>query len=74
MEDPSTFDTSDDTCVVCGTRTNGHCFSHLRYNDRMMALCCPLCFETFQKNPDYYDILRQAAKALKAVKPHEDEI
>lgn len=39
----------------------------------MLALCCPLCLDTFQKNPEYYDILREAENALRAVKKREPE-
>lgn len=39
----------------------------------MLALCCPLCLQTFLKNPDYYDILREAEQALKPIKKREGE-
>lgn len=66
MNDPFSFDTSDDTCVVCGQPVSGgRCYSRILYRERKMALCCPLCLETFQKNPEFYDIAREAAKALR---------
>lgn len=73
MDDPSTFNTTDDTCVVCGQPTGSSCYSHIQYRERMVALCCPLCLETFQKNPELYDIAREAAKALKPVERPERE-
>lgn len=74
MNDPFTFDTTDETCVVCGQPVGrGRCFSHILYRERMMALCCPLCLETFQKNPEYYDIIREAAKALGPAQKREGE-
>lgn len=66
MNDPFSFDTSDDTCVVCGQPvSSSRCYSRILYRERKVALCCPLCLETFQKNPEFYDIAREAAKALK---------
>lgn len=74
MDDPFTFGTTDDVCVVCGQRVSGdRCYSHIRYNDRMMALCCPLCLETFQKNPEYYDVIREISKSLKSGEKHEGD-
>lgn len=68
MDDPLNFDTSDDTCVVCGQPVGGgRCYSRILYRDQMMALCCPLCLETFQKNPEFYAIAREAAKALRPI-------
>jgi hypothetical protein len=73
MDDPFTFDTTNETCIVCGQPTSGgRCFSHILYRDRMVALCCPLCLETFQKNPEFYDIVRTAAKALKPKESHPE--
>ena len=42
----------DDQCAVCGKSVgHGEGFSHLNIEDQMIALCCPLCFETFEKDP-----------------------
>jgi len=45
----------DEQCVVCG-KSVGHNegFSHLNIEGQMIALCCPLCFETFEKEPAKY--------------------
>jgi hypothetical protein len=73
MNDPFTFDSTDETCVVCGKSVGGgRGYAHLQFSGRTFALCCPLCLETFQKNPDYYDIVREAAQALRpAGKPKD---
>jgi len=45
----------DEHCVVCGKSVgHGEGFSHLNIKDQMIALCCPLCFETFEKDPAKY--------------------
>jgi len=47
-------------CIVCGKSVldnEGYC--HVRVEGEMVALCCPLCFETFEKNPKRYLSLRR---------------
>lgn len=45
----------DGQCAVCGKSVgHGEGFSHLNIEGQMIALCCPLCFETFQKAPAEY--------------------
>jgi hypothetical protein len=45
----------DGQCAVCG-KSVGHNegFNHLKIENTMIALCCPLCFETFEKDPAKY--------------------
>ena len=33
---------------------------HIKAGARMIALCCPLCIETFNKDPLHYLRMRQA--------------
>ena len=47
-------------CIVCGKSVlEGEGFSHIRVEGEMVALCCPLCFETFEKDPKRYLSLRR---------------
>jgi YHS domain-containing protein len=47
-------------CIVCGKSVLEHeGFCHLRVEGQMVAICCPLCFETFEKNPKHYLSLRR---------------
>ena len=40
------------SCVVCGKNvTHGGGFSRINHKGTMVNLCCPLCLETFQKDP-----------------------
>ena len=42
-------------CAVCGKNVqNGGGFARIRHGDRMVELCCPLCLDTFQKDPGPY--------------------
>ena len=42
-------------CVVCDKSVQaGGGYCHINVQDRMIALCCPLCLETFQKDPAPY--------------------
>ena len=61
MEDPGDWQTDwQRHCIVCGKSVSdneGYC--HMRVEGEMVALCCPLCFETFEKNPKRYLSLRR---------------
>ncbi len=47
-------------CIVCGKSVSeGEGYCHVRIEGKMVALCCPLCFETFEKNPKQYLSLRR---------------
>ncbi len=47
-------------CIVCGKSvSDGEGFCHVRMEGKMVALCCPLCFETFEKDPKHYLRLRR---------------
>jgi ribosomal protein L24E len=42
-------------CIVCGKSVlEGEGYCHMRVEGEMVAICCPLCFETFEKNPKHY--------------------
>jgi YHS domain-containing protein len=60
----------DEHCAVCG-KSVGHSegFSHLNIEGEMIALCCPLCFETFEKDPAKYLRLRAARKIAEDTRP-----
>ena len=61
MEDPAGSESDwQKHCIVCGKSVldnEGYC--HVRIENEMVALCCPLCFETFEKNPKRYLTLRR---------------
>jgi hypothetical protein len=49
----------DPVCVVCGKPVKIEQASvHLNVEDAMISICCPLCFEAYQKRPDVYLALR----------------
>ena len=50
----------DRTCVVCGKSvTHEEATAHLQVeNGEMIALCCPLCFGVYEKNPERFLALR----------------
>lgn len=42
-------------CAVCGKNvSNGGGFARIKYGERMVELCCPLCLETYQRDPTPY--------------------
>ena len=50
----------DRFCAVCGQNiAYENATAHLQVeNGEMIALCCPLCFEVYQKNPQRFLALR----------------
>jgi hypothetical protein len=49
----------DRVCVVCGKSVEREEASvHLKGEAEMIAICCPLCYETYQKKPSHYLALR----------------
>jgi predicted nucleic acid-binding Zn ribbon protein len=47
-------------CIVCGKSVlEGEGYCHMRVEGEMVAICCPLCFATFEKNPKHYLSLRR---------------
>lgn len=55
LEDVIGIRDENDRCIVCEKPVRyGTGFAHIKHEDRMVTLCCPLCMETFQKNPHPY--------------------
>ena len=51
----------DKFCIVCNKNGEGdHGMAHVKVGDRMIALCCPMCFDMFEKNAKHYLGLRIA--------------
>jgi uncharacterized CHY-type Zn-finger protein len=49
----------DRVCVVCGKSVDAEEASvHLKVETEMIAICCPLCYEFYQKKPSHYLALR----------------
>jgi predicted nucleic acid-binding Zn ribbon protein len=54
----------DKECLVCGKGVeHGKGFCRLKV-ENMIALCCPLCMEVYQKNPQRY-LARLAIRNLR---------
>ena len=63
MNDLETADITswDHLCIVCSKSVDeGGGLAHIKAGARMIALCCPLCIETFNKDPMHYLKLRAA--------------
>ena len=60
MDDSLGVENWDTHCLVCGKSVDqGGGMAHFNVEGRMIALCCPLCIETFEKNPQHYLSLRK---------------
>ena len=45
----------DKECLVCGKGVeHGEGFCRLKVGEHFIALCCPLCMEVYEKNPQRY--------------------
>jgi len=52
IEDTIGYQPDVDSCVVCGKNVqHGGGFAKVSHGGIMVNLCCPLCLETFQKDP-----------------------
>ena len=55
LEDTIGYQNQAQACVVCGKNVErGGGFARIKHKDIMVNLCCPLCLETFQKDPGPY--------------------
>lgn len=51
-------------CIVCGKSVlDGQGFCHIKVDEEMVAICCPLCFETYENNPQRYLSLHRMRRA-----------
>ena len=64
----------DHMCIVCSKSVDeGGGLAHIKTGARMIALCCPLCIETFNKDPRHYLRLRNAHEISTAIRHREQE-
>lgn len=55
LEDTIGYRNETPSCAVCGKNVeNGGGFARIKRGERMLELCCPLCVETFQRDPTPY--------------------
>lgn len=55
IEDTFGYQNDAPVCVVCGKNVQGDSgFARINHKGTMVNLCCPLCLETFQKDPFPY--------------------
>ena len=53
--DASEMDTAFVQCAVCEKGiTGGNWFARIAHDEKIVALCCPLCTEVFERNPKPY--------------------
>lgn len=52
IEDTIGYQNDGKACVVCGKGLKpGEALATLHEGDSKLPICCPLCLETYQKNP-----------------------
>lgn len=62
-------DRDENYCAVCERPLgNGTKFARVRYEERMIALCCPICMEKFEANRKFYALRNEANQAIDNVK------
>ncbi len=55
IEDAIDYKNDTPACVVCGKNVeHGGGFARVNCKGTMVNLCCPLCLETFEKDPAPY--------------------
>lgn len=64
----------DNRCIVCQKSVeHGAGFCHLNVEGVMIAVCCPLCMETFQKDPETY-LRRRRVREIEENKPEAPDV
>lgn len=55
IEDTIGYQRDETLCLVCGKRLKPAEALAVRHEKgRRLPICCPLCLETYQKNPAFY--------------------
>ncbi len=59
------YDDEGQTCVVCGKALRpGEALATMHREGRKLPICCPLCFEAYQRDPKkYLELLAERALA-----------
>ena len=64
----------DHLSIVCGKSVDQGGLVHIKAGARMIALCCPLCIEIFNKDPKHYLSLRFAPEMSTSLRqPHSEQ-
>ncbi len=64
IEDTIGYSGEEETCIVCGKGLRpGEALATLHQSDTKLPICCPLCLEAYQKDPQPY-LERLAKRAL----------
>ncbi len=64
----SQIDRGAESCAVCGKSLAGSsAHTRLKYGEGMVNLCCPLCLETFQKNPEDWTRHWETRREVRAI-------
>ena len=54
-------ESGEEQCAVCEKSVaGGKGYAHIKHDNEMVTLCCPLCLETFRKKPEFYLALQAA--------------
>lgn len=55
IENQIEYQADVETCMVCVKNVeHGGFFTRINHEGKMVNLCCPLCLETFRKEPNRY--------------------
>ena len=64
MEDLMGFEAASPACIVCGKGLRpGEALAKMHQGESTLPICCPLCLEAYQKDPQPY-LDRLAKRAL----------
>jgi len=64
IEDTIDYNNEGQTCIVCGKGLRpGEALAKMHQGESKLPICCPLCLEAYQKDPQPY-LDRFAKRAL----------
>ncbi len=58
-------------CIVCERPLRGDVFMRIKIENEFVRLCCPLCFETFDKRRSFYISRRKANESINRLKENQ---
>ena len=74
LEDTIGWTNETPTCVVCAKGVDhGGGFARVNHKKTMVNLCCPLCMETFEKDPTPYMLRLEKILRYRSVRDSSNE-
>ena len=58
-------------CIVCERPLESDVYMRIQHDGEWIRLCCPLCFEKFENNKNFYISRRRAYESIDTLKEEQ---